>query len=83
MALEGLHSSEIFNVTIGRAVCEACSTTQHLLWDQGNNSLQLPQEDAKNLGLHPDRRLTWHKHIFAKLYTFFTQFAECTSTDYK
>jgi hypothetical protein len=31
------------------------------------NSLQLPQEeDVKYLGLHLDRRLTWHKLIFAK-----------------
>jgi hypothetical protein len=28
---------------------------------------QLPQaEEVKYLGLHMDRRLTWHKHIFAK-----------------
>jgi hypothetical protein len=31
------------------------------------NSVQLPQEeDVKYLRLHLDRRLTWHKHIFAK-----------------
>jgi hypothetical protein len=26
----------------------------------------LQEEDIKDLGLHLDRRLTWHKHIFAK-----------------
>jgi hypothetical protein len=31
------------------------------------NNVQLPQEeDVKYLGQHLDRRLTWHKHIFAK-----------------
>jgi hypothetical protein len=31
------------------------------------NNVQLPQEeDIKYLGLHLDRRLTGHKHIFAK-----------------
>jgi hypothetical protein len=31
------------------------------------NNVQLPQEDdVKYLGLHLDRRLTFHKHIFAK-----------------
>jgi hypothetical protein len=30
------------------------------------NNVQLPQEDVKYLGLHLDRRLNWHKHIFAK-----------------
>jgi hypothetical protein len=31
------------------------------------NNVQLPQEeDVKYLGLHFDRRLTWHKNIFAK-----------------
>jgi hypothetical protein len=30
------------------------------------NNAQFPQEDVNYLGLHLDRRLTWHKHIFAK-----------------
>jgi hypothetical protein len=31
------------------------------------NNVLLPQEeDIKYLGLHLDRRLTWHKHIFTK-----------------
>jgi hypothetical protein len=30
------------------------------------NNVQLSQEDVKYLRLHLDRRLTWHKHIFAK-----------------
>jgi hypothetical protein len=31
------------------------------------NNVHLPQkEDVNYLGLHLDRRLTWHKHIFAK-----------------
>jgi hypothetical protein len=30
------------------------------------NNVQLPHEDVKYLRLHLDRRLTWHKFIFAK-----------------
>jgi hypothetical protein len=31
------------------------------------NNVELPQEDnVKYLGLHLDRRFTWHRHIFAK-----------------
>jgi hypothetical protein len=30
------------------------------------NNVQLPQEDVKYLGLHLDRKRTWHKHILAK-----------------
>jgi hypothetical protein len=30
------------------------------------NNVQLTQEDVKYLRLHLDRRITWHKHIFAK-----------------
>jgi hypothetical protein len=31
------------------------------------NDVQIPHENhVKYLGLHPDRRVTWHTHIFAK-----------------
>jgi hypothetical protein len=31
-----------------------------------NNVQLLQKEDIKYLGLHLDRGLTWHKHVFAK-----------------
>jgi hypothetical protein len=40
---------------------EKCVSLVHI------KNVQVPQEeDVKYLGLHLDRRLAWHKHIFAK-----------------
>jgi hypothetical protein len=42
------------------------------------NNVQLPQEDdIEYLGLHLDRRLTWHKHIFVKRKQLGITLAKC------
>jgi hypothetical protein len=45
--LGGLHRGEIFNVTIGRAACEACSAT----WNLSTNSAFAlgPRKTTENL----------------------------------
>jgi hypothetical protein len=43
------------------------------------NDVQIPQENhVKYLGLHLDRRLTWHTHIFAKHKQLGSRSPRCT-----
>jgi hypothetical protein len=55
-------------ITINRSksVLVTFTTQRETCFPVHIHNVQLPQEDVKYLGLHIDRRLNWHKHIFSK-----------------
>jgi hypothetical protein len=56
-----MQANETKSTHVTFTTCRATCPPAHI------NDVQLPQsEDVKYLGLHLDRRLTWHKHIFTK-----------------